>query len=355
MNKGFHTVTEQVAQALRDGLREGRWQGRMPGRNRLAAELGVNHKTVKAALGILEREGLLEAHGPGRKRSILRDAPALPVARRIMILVYEKGDLHTDYLLEIIHRLQAAGHWAGFATKTLGDLGMSVDRIARYVAKTEADAWVVVAGRRDVLEWFASQPLPAFALFGRASKIPIASAGPSKTNALLELVDRLVGLGHRRIVLLGREDRRKPSLGAVEQGYLAHLESHGIRTGAYNLPDWGDDPDALGRGLESLFRHSPPTAIIVDDTQIFPAVVHHLARLGISAPQHVSLACTDSSPSFEWYRPTVTHIAWKHSAVINRVVGWANQMSRGKNDRRLTQIRAALIQGGTIGPVPGKA
>lgn len=74
MINGFNTVTAQVAQALRDGLRQGRWQGSMPGRNRLAAELGVNHKTVKSALGILEREGLLEAHGPGRKRSILKNA-----------------------------------------------------------------------------------------------------------------------------------------------------------------------------------------------------------------------------------------------------------------------------------------
>lgn len=351
MINGFNTVTEQVAQALRDGLRQGRWQGSMPGRIRLAAELGVNHKTVKSALVILEREGLLEAHGPGRKRSILRNAPTLPVARRVMILVYEKNDLHTDYLLEIIHRLQAAGHWAGFATKTLGELGMSVDRIARYVEKTVADAWVVVAGRRDVLEWFASQPLPAFALFGRASKISIASAAPVKADALLQLVDTLVGLGHRRIVLLSREDRIKPTIGAFEQTYLARLESHGIITGSYNLPDWGDDPDALGRCLESLFGRTPPTALIVDDTQIFPAVVHHLARLGISAPQHVSLACTDSSPNFEWYRPTVTHIAWKHSAVINHVVGWAKRVSCGKNDRRLTQIRAELVIGGTIGPV----
>lgn len=351
MNKSFNSVTEQVAQVLREGLGQGRWQGSMPGRNRLAAELGVNHKTVKSALAILEREGLLEAHGPGRKRSILRNVPAPPVALRVMLLVYEKSDLHIDYMVEIIRRLQAAGHWAGFATKTLGDLGMDVGRIARFVAKTEADAWVVMAGRPDVLEWFASQPLPAFALFGRASKISIASTAPEKTGALLELVDRLVGLGHERIVMLAREERRKPTIGAVELKYLARLEAHGISTGSYNLPDWGNDPDSLAQSLDSLFRHTAPTALIVDDTQIFPAVVQHLARLGLSAPQHVSLACTDSSETFDWYRPTVTHIAWKHSAAVNRVVGWANQVSNGKNDRRLTQIRAELVPGGTIGPV----
>ena len=324
----------------------------MPGRNRLAAELGVNHKTVKAALATLEREGLLEARGPGRKRSIMRDAAAPQVARRVMVLVYEKSDLHTDYLVKNIHRLQAEGHWAGFATKTLSDLRMDVNRVARFIAKTEADAWVVVAGPRELLEWFASQALPAFALFGRASRISIASVAPNKANALLDLVDRLVGLGHRRIVMLAREDRRKPTIGAIELKYLARLEAHGIRTGPYNLPDWGNDPDALGQSLGSMFRHTPPTALIVDDTQIFPAVIQHLARLGISAPQRVSLACTDSSAAFEWYRPTVTHITWNHNAVINRVVGWANQVSRGKADRRLTLIRSTLVPGGTIGPVP---
>ncbi len=260
MIKGFNTVTEQVTQALRDGLRQGRWQGTIPGRNRLAAELGVNHKTVKAALGNLEREGLLEARGPGRERGILRDVHSLPMIQRVMILDYEKRDERPNYLEEIMHRLLAAGHWAGFATKTLGELGMDVNRVARFVEKAEADAWVVVSGQRDILQWFASQPLPAFALFGRASKIPIASAAPNKTSALLELVDRLVGLGHRRIVMLGREDRRKPTLGAVEQEYLTRLESHGIRTGAYNLPDWGTTRTRWGVASNrcSAPRRRPP-------------------------------------------------------------------------------------------------
>jgi DNA-binding LacI/PurR family transcriptional regulator len=352
MSKGFNSVTEQVAQVLKEGLGQGRWHGTMPGRNRLAAELGVNHKTVKSALAILEREGLLEARGPGRERGILREAPALPKSRRIMILVYEKSDFHTDYLVEIMHRLQAAGHWAGFATKTLCDLGLDVGRVARFVAKTETDAWVVVAGRKDILNWFASQPLPAFALFGRARQIPIASLAPEKTHAMLELVDILVGLGHHRIVMLGREDRRKPTPGGFELAYLARLEFHGIRTGLYNLPDWGNDPDSLAQNLDSLFRHTPPTALIVDDTQIFPAVIQHLARMGLAAPKGVSLACTDSVPDFEWYRPPVTHITWNRSAVVNRIVSWANHVSRGKDDQRPTLIRAELLPGGTIGPAP---
>jgi DNA-binding LacI/PurR family transcriptional regulator len=352
MNKNFHTVTEQVAQLLRDGMREGRWQGSMPGRNQLAAELGVNHKTTQVALVMLEQEGLLKSQGSGRKRSILQNNSVVPVARRIMILAYDKSDFHADYLLEIIHRLQSAGHWAGFATKTLVELRMDLKRVASFVEKTEADAWVVQAGRRDILEWFAAQQFPAFALFGRASKVPIASVAPEKTKALLELVNRLIELGHRRIVMIGREDRRKPTLAGLEQSYLNQLEAHGIKTSSYNLPDWGNDPDSLVRSLNTMFRHTPPTALIVDDTHIFPAIIQQLARLGISAPERVSLACTDFSPAFDWYRPSVTHIACNHNAVVKHVVKWVNQMSLGKNQRRLTTIKAEFILGGTIGPAP---
>lgn len=355
MSNGFNSVTEQVTQALRDGIQQGRWQGTMPGRIRLAAELGVNHKTVKTALAILEQEGLLEARGPGRERGILSDASSFQVKKRIMILLYEKSDIHADYLVAILHRLQAAGHWAGFATKSLCDLGLDVGRAARFVKNTEADAWVVMAGTRDILEWFASQELPAFALFGRLSNIPLPRAAPSKRQALKELVDRLVALGHKRIVMLSREERRKPTLGGFELEFLAHLESRGIRTGPFNLPDWGNDPDSLRNSLDKQFSHTAPTALIVDDTLIFPAVVQHLARMGLSAPKNVSLACTDYVPDFDWYRPTVTHIAWNQGAVVNRVVSWANKLSLGKNDERFTIIRAELILGGTIGPAPRRA
>jgi len=341
-----------VAQVLRDCLREGRWQKTVPGRNRLAEELGVNHKTAGAALRILEAEGLLEAQGPGRERKIMHNVAKAPVALRIKIFAYEKSDLMSHFFTETLHRLQSAGHIAEFATKTLSDLGMDVKRIARFVAKTEADAWIVVAGSKDVLSWFASQRVPTFAMFGNSVQLPLASASPKKSGALVELVNRLVGFGHHRIVMLAREDRRQPTPGVFEQIFIAQLETHGIRTGSYNLPDWGDHPEDLRQHLGSLFRHTPPTALIVDDTQIFLAVVQHLARLGIAAPENISLACTDSSSTFEWCRPKVTHITWNHRSVIKHVVKWADRLSRGIHDRSTKVTRANLVLGGTIGPVP---
>ena len=353
-HKTLSSLTDQVTELLRQGMVEGRWRGTLPGRDRLAEELGCSHWTIEEALQRLAKEGLLVSQGAGRRRRIeLPKDLGWTRSLRVMILLYEQSDRDTDYYVDLVHRLQTAGHDAGFAAKTMRELGMNVKRIARFVSGTEADAWVVVAGPRDVLEWFAGQATPTFALFGRSMEVPLASTSPKKAGALLELTDHLIDLGHRRIVMLAREERRKPDPGFLERLFLEHLEKRGIPTGAYNLPDWGDGPKGLRRILDSLFQRTPPTALIIGDHSLVFAVIQHLASLGITAPNQVSLACTDASHAFDWSFPEITHIAWDVRPLIQRVVKWADNISRGKDDRRKSSNKARLVVGGTIGPVHG--
>lgn len=290
----FSSVTDQVAETLVDGIRQGRWCDAMPGRVALARVLGVNHKTVESALQTLERAGWLERQGTGKGRKITNREASSPRALRIKIFLYDKSDRTRPELLSLLYRLQEAGHFASFAGPTLEEFGMNLTRIARFVERTEADAWIVEAGPRDVLEWFAARPTPAFALYGRRAEIRIASTGPDKSVALQELIARLIGFGHQRIVLVVREERRKPVPGIPEQAFLDQLEANGIKTSPYNLPDWGGNPEDLHHILDSLFRHTPPTALIIGDIALFFATMQHLAGIGIAAPDQVSLACTDS-------------------------------------------------------------
>jgi len=331
----------------------GRWRDTLPGRDRLAEELGCSNSTVEEAMQRLSREGLLVSQGAGkRRRIVLPEGVKSNRAMRVSLLLYEQSDRKTYYLLAMISRLRDAGHDANFADKTMHDLGMNAKRIARYVEASDSDAWVVVGGSRDVLEWFAERPTPAFALFGRLTDVPLASTSPRKAGAVQELVDRLAGMGHRRIVMLAREERRKPSPGYLEQLYLKRLGENHIKTSAYNLPEWGDGPEELGRVLDSLFLHTPPTAIILGQPSLYFSAANHLARLGITAPEKVSLACTDDNPLFDWCRPAITHISWDSPPLIKRVVKWVENISRGKDDRRKTANEARLIIGGTIGPAP---
>lgn len=349
--QSFPSVTDQVTQLLREGLVQGRWRGTLPGRDRLADELGVNHKTVEAAMRRLAGKGMLVSQGPGqRRRIVLPDDIGETRELRIRILLYEREDASAHEETEVLSQLQRAGFAAGFALKSLHDLGMNPGRVERFVAKTTTDAWIVVGGSREVLEWFSRQVVPAFALFGTKSGVPIAGGSARKDPSVV--VRALVGLGHRRIVMLTREDRLTPRPALFEQAFLDALEDHGIATGSYHLPHWGNTPVELQRHLDTLFRHTPPTALMVSEPYLFIAVRDHLAQLGIIAPRDVSLISEDQDAAFSWCLPQVAHFQWDFTPIARRVVRWANNVARGKDDRRQTFSMARFIEGGTIGPAP---
>jgi hypothetical protein len=342
----------QVAAHLRAAVARGEYSGMMPGVNRLGVELGVNPKTVESALQQLEREGLLVGQGAGRKRLIVPPGGKGPRPMRVAILLGEPSDRHLEYIVELQHALAAAGHAAIFPAKSLMELGMNVGRVGRLVRGTTADAWVVLAGSREMLEWFCTQPKPAFALFGRRIGLPIAATGPDNPPAFAAATHRLIELGHRRISLVVRRLGGQPEPGQCESVFLDKLKAHGIPTSEYNLPDWRETKEGLQDLLSSLFRVSPPSALIIDAAPLFTAAQQFLARRDLRVPAQVSLICTDPDPTFAWCVPSIAHIRWDSQPLVCRIVRWVAAVGRGERDLRQTSVRAEFVAGGTIGPAP---
>ena len=345
------SVSEQVMRDIRDGLRQRRWTGRMPGREQLAIELGVNHKTVEAALRRLTEEGLLESAGRGKPRKIAQAAEeSSGSSLRIAILTGERLDRGLGYIVDLVRQLEEAGHMPFHPPKTLVELGMDAGRVSRFVNTVPADAWVVMSASQDVLELFASRPIPAIALFGRRRGVDIASVGPEKTEAVLAATRQLIGLGHRSIVLVSRPRRITPVLGVMEQAFLDELATHGITPSAYNIPVWNDSKEGLHTCLKSLFQLTPPTALLLDEAPLLIAAQQFLAQRGLSCPQDVSMICLDPDPAFAWCQPEISHIHWDSNPVVRHLVRWAGNIARGKPDKRKVNTKAEFYPGGTIGP-----
>ena len=347
----FKSKIEQVADYVRAEIEQGRWGSEVPGRMELAGELGINSKTVEAALQLLVREGMLEAQGAGKRRKIASHVAATPRSLRVAVLTYDPPTRGDSYYIDLMHQLRVAGHVPLTPQKTLLDLGMNVERVEKLVKETPAEAWVIIGGSQDVLSWFAAQDTPAFALFGRRREIAMAGAGPDKIKAIRDVTSRLTALGHRRIVMLVREERRLPQPGAAERSFLETLAASGITPGAYHLPAWEESVDGFHRLLEELFRVTPPTALIVDEAPFFTAAMQFCAKRGLSIPEIVSLVCCDSNPNFSWCKPPISHIGWDAGPVVRRILRWAYNVSIGREDRQQLNSHAEFIEGGTIGPV----
>ncbi len=345
------SAAEQVAGHLRTQISRGELSGEMPGAITLAAELGVNHKTVETALAQLEAEGLLVARGARRSRGIATGMTGR--ARRglkVATMLYEPADARTDYMIEIRHELAEAGHFPFYVKKNCIEIGTDVARLARLVKQVDADVWLVQAGTREILEWFAGHSQPAFGLFGKFRDLDIAGARADASSAYDTAVRQLVALGHRRIVLLARPQRKLPAPGLSEQAFLDTLEACGIRVSDYHFPLWENTKEGFHRRLNELFKLTPPTAIITDETVLFAALEPFLAARGIRVPQDVSLICGDPDPHFAWREPTVAHFNADSSTWVNHVVRWAANISQGKDYRRKIYSKVEFVPGGTIGP-----
>jgi DNA-binding LacI/PurR family transcriptional regulator len=349
----FLSKIEQVAAYLREELASGKWHYEISGREDLAFELGVNAKTVESALRLLEEDGLLIAQGAGRKRRIATQVRARG-ALKITFMVYDKSEPVQISYNDFSHQLTLAGYSSTIAEKSLMDLGMNLRRVARYVKGIKTDAWVVISGPREVLEWFSRQPVPVCATFGRCSQLPISSVRIDRAAAMQSAVETLVKLGHRRIVLLTRTERRKPGPGPLERIFLAELEAHGILTGPYNLPDWENDVESYHRCLASLFGKTPPTALFIDEPPLFYAAQLFLSRRGLCVPRDVSIVCHDPDRWFTWCDPVASHFTWDARPVWTHLIRWANQIAAGKHVIKRSLINAGFIEGGTIGPAPDR-
>jgi DNA-binding LacI/PurR family transcriptional regulator len=350
------TLAEQTAAHLTRELQNGRWQGALPGVNRLSVELGVSRETLRAALGVLERQGLLQAGGGGRARMVTPNDAGLTARKslRVAILLHTRLEDEVSstqsLVLRIKHSLEAAGNICVFAPKSQLELKLDPARIIRLVAQTPADAWVVASGSLELLQWFEAGSKPVIAIGGRLKGLAIASASRNAIPAFREVFRHLIDLGHRRITLLCPRERRVPCLSVIERGLQEELALRNIPFGDFNVPDWEQTPEGLEGLLEALFRMTPPTAIQVSFPCLAIGVLAFLSRRGLRVPEDVSLICEHTDQTLAWYRPEIAHFTCDLDVILRRVVRWVAAVAQGRVDLRQISCPGVFHPGGSVMP-----
>ena len=240
---------------------------------------------------------------------------------KIRILLYEIEERFQSPEAEVHLALRQAGFDAEFAAKSQRDLDLDPGRIADFVRQIPCDAWIVFAGSNEILKWFSEQDYPTLGIFGIFTNLTIAGVGPSHLEALKECIRELARLGHQRISMFTREERREPIPGPTEDLFINALEEKGLPVTEHTLPDWKESLSGFRACLESLFRRpSPPTAIIFQEPELVMAAQQFFAQQGIRIPDHVSLFCADYDPRFEWSVPVIAHSQWDYKGVIDRAL-----------------------------------
>lgn len=353
------TAAEQTAVHLREGIRDGRWAGKLPGVLALAAECDVSPATMRSAIRLLEQEGWIRTAGAGRPRTAGPPDESKAGARRSLRIAILPGmrlrdeDAAFQQLLSLLqHDLEAAGHVCRFSDKSQAELHFDLERIKKHVGTTDADAWVVVGSTHRVLTWFAEREIPAIAIGGSCLTVPIASTGMKDLAGFRQAVDCLIGLGHRRIVLLWPQSRLEANSSKQVTALREALSAAGTEMTHYHVPEWQCTPEGMQAMLEKTFRFTPPTAIIATYGNWMAGVLSFLSARGLRAPRDISLICLNEDTWFAWKTPQIACLRGDDTRIVRRIVRWVNAAARGRADREFIGFPQEFIQGGTIGPAP---
>ncbi len=345
-----------MAEAIRAAILAGKWSGTLPGIVALEKEFKVNRNTIQKALKILEGKRLLVSRGQGSRRQIAAPTDYAPRTLRVGMLLYEEMDsIQVEWIVDSRHHLEEAGHSVVVAPGSLSSMKMDVRRVARAVAKCDADAWLVVAASDKVLRWFIAQPAPVISISGSSSGLPIASISLDYISVYKQLLEKLISLGHQRIVSLSRENKpTEIEIQLARPNIIAQtLSAHGLSFSSYNWPCFENDPAKLHRCLDRLFRGTPPSAFIVDEPFLATVVYHHLLQRGLKVPGDVSLFCSEPATTLGWGQTVISHLNWSNKATVRPVLRWINNVALGREDLSHSLIKVDYVEGDTIGPAPG--
>ncbi|MEK7949416.1 substrate-binding domain-containing protein [Luteolibacter soli] len=353
------SVIEQVADHLWQGFRNGHWRGQLPGVRSLVQELGVSKDTVEAALRLLESEGSLKSAGPGRRKEIVmaRDSTEDRTLRVGVVMsdTLKLINLHSQQMmLDVIRRIENAGHTCFTAERSLRELGYKVTRVTRMIESAKADAWVAYSATREVLECFVSRSIPVMAVGGGFAGLPVASTSTKIDDAIRDSVRTLSALGHRRIVAISPDSWRLPMPSQTGMAYLTALEECGHTPTSYNLPSWDQTPEGLEKLLESLFMITQPTALIFVNPAPYVAALEFLGRKGIRVPRDISVIGMTTGPMFSLLPRSPAHFKWPIDEHVRRVNRWVKSLAKGETDLAQTTFPATFEPGETIAEAKGQ-
>ncbi len=349
------SLIEITATHLREGFREGRWRGHLPGVRRLSEELAVSKDTLRAALKILENDGTLQPQGAGKSRIITsrrsKHKRILRIALLIPIPLLQDNAHSQRLILTIKSNIEHEGHVCVIVDQVEHQKSSSMRRVAKLVTETAADAWLIYAGSRELLEWFIAKSIPMFALGGRLQNLPLASSRTDLVQAMNDCIDALVALGHRRIVLIAPKMWRLPTPNVTSSALLARLIHHGIPGTIYNIPDWEETSEGLESLMDALFFATPPTALLFAEPSYCVAARTMLAERGLHVPRDYSLVNLLPDPVFNLQSSALTQFDWPQDAHVHRILRWIKAILAGQEDRLEFVAYAKFMPGETIAPV----
>ncbi|HEX4679588.1 MAG TPA: LacI family DNA-binding transcriptional regulator [Gaiellaceae bacterium] len=217
------------------------------------------------------------------------------------------SDLDNQFYARLAAGIEQVLREADYQMMVLGDNSEAAEEVAgaRTFLAMRAPGVIMTPVGSDATELLRSRGIAVVEVDRRLADVPCDAVVIDNERGGREATMHLVGLGHRRIGLLGVETDWTSDAGRLS-GYRTALRNAGItfdKRLMVRIPLHSPDTEMR---IEALLDEGAPTAIFAANNTLAEQVWHVLRRRGLRIPGDVSLVGFDDVPWMGMVDPAIT-------------------------------------------------
>ena len=349
------SLSAQAAGSIRKAIEDGTWHENLPSERRLCELFKVSRPTIRTALHVLAKEGLLDIRQGRRNRLLAAPREGSRQQNKMVGLVAHVPMTHvalTAY--QGVSDMRAHLAEQGFATDILicptHSPRLQRRKLEEFVRQNRVFCCVLLSVSREIQEWFSEHAVPALVLGSCHPEVKLPSLDFDHRSVCRHAAGLFLGKGHRRIALVVPNEGLAGDL-ASEEGFLEAVAQRSDADDARAvIVRHNGTAQNISAKLDALFN-SPraPTALLVAKPQHVFIVIIYLLKRGLSVPDTVSLIARDHDHVFELVSPPIAHYKFEEGTYAPRLSRLMLQMvSQGYLAPEPNLIFPAYLPGGTV-------
>lgn len=245
-----------------------------------------------------------------------------------------------SYFMDIICAIETACSELGqmvFLSDTKDDPATELE-VVRALHQRRVDGIILAPSadpERRAIRYLSDHKLPCV-LVDRLSDEDLDQVGITNLASMTQMVEHLIGLGHRRIGLIAGQPNFTTTLERIE-GYSAALQKHGLPVDPDLIHPGNSTVAAAAEAAHALFALADrPTAIASGNNLATIGVMQAIRTAGLRVPQDIALAGFDD---FEWadcFEPRLTVMAQPCADIGRNAAIMLSQRIKNINSPRTT-------------------
>jgi len=319
------SLSGQAADVIRKAVADGTWKEFLPSERRLCELLQVSRPTVRTALHLLEKEGLIEIQQGRRNR--LKSLPkggTGPASRLVGLVTREPVSHMSRNTFQWITEIQTHFAEQGFGTEIMvyPQTGVRTQRrkLEQFIRQSRVFCCVLISVAKEIQCWFQENKIPALVIGSCHPGVKLPSLDLDYRSVCRHAAGTFLAHGHRRLVLVVPDSGVAGDLTSEEGFREAALRHTGGDQAQVTIVRHNGTARQIGSKLDALFNSAQaPTALLVAKPQYVFIVLIYLLRRGLKVPESISLIARDPDHVFNLLAPPITHYVMKHDAFAHRL------------------------------------